>query len=203
MERMNAPTDETLLERFQAGDGAGFELLVRRHSPEVYRFVLRFTQSSVAAEDVVQETFLQLYRSADQFDASRRVKPWLFTIAANKARDYLRRRGRKREVPLDAPIDAEAGAGRRFVDMLAKNAAQDDADAAFEERRHAVRSVVEQMPDRLREVLVLAYFHRFPYRQVAEITGVPLGTVKSRLHAAITHFGRRYREHIRLSGGAP
>jgi len=94
---VEAPTDETLLQEYVEGQTANFELLVRRHTRELFQFVLRFTRSSMAAEDVVQETFLQVHLSAGSFDFSRRFKPWLFTIGANKARDYLRSRIRKRE----------------------------------------------------------------------------------------------------------
>jgi RNA polymerase sigma-70 factor (ECF subfamily) len=185
------PTDESLLAEYLAGKAASFELLVRRHAQELHQFVLRFTRSSQAAEDVVQEAFLQVHTSAGNFDTSKRFKPWLFTIAANKARDYLRAKNRKREVPIDATVDAGQDGSQRFIDLM-----QDDSEApheqmSFEERRRLVKNVVEDMPSRLSEVLVLAYYHRFPYKEIAEIIEVPLGTVKSRLHAAIAEFKTR------------
>ena len=100
---MNIPTDEQLLADYLAGQTDGFELLVRRHSPELFRFLARFTGNAAAAEDVVQEAFLQVHLSAASFDRTRRFKPWLFTIAANKARDLLRSRGRRPEVPRSGP----------------------------------------------------------------------------------------------------
>lgn len=193
---MNAPTDETLIRQHLAGDVAGFELLVRRHSQELFQFVQRFTGDSVAAEDVVQETFLQVHQSAASFDPNRRFKPWLFTIAANKARDYLRRRSRRREVAFDAPVDASEAAGQRFLDLLSADGPLADEDLLLEEKRRLVRSVMEMMPAKLSEVLILAYYHRFPYKEIAEIVGIPLGTVKSRLHGAIVQFGRRYQEAV-------
>lgn len=193
---MDAPTDQKLLQEYLDGKAGSFELLVRRHTRELYQFVLRFTGDSVAAEDVVQETFLQVYSSARTFDPHRRFKPWLFTIAANKARDALRRRSRRHEVPFDANIGDENETGRRFVDLLsAEDTAPDEALLA-DEKRKAVRDVVESMPDNLSEVLILAYYHRFPYKEIGEIVGIPLGTVKSRLHAAVVCFGERYREAV-------
>lgn len=185
------------MQEYLDGKAGSFELLVRRHTRELYQFVLRFTGDSVAAEDVVQETFLQVYSSAQTFDPHRRFKPWLFTIAANKARDALRRRNRRHEVPLDANFGDENETGRRFVDLLsAEDTAPDEALLA-DERRQAVRDVIESMPDNLSEVLILAYYHRFPYKEIGEIVGIPLGTVKSRLHAAVVCFGERYREAVR------
>lgn len=194
---MDAPTDQRLLQEYLDGKAGSFELLVRRHTRELYQFVLRFTGDSVAAEDVVQETFLQVYSSAQTFDPHRRFKPWLFTIAANKARDALRRRNRRHEVPLDANIGDENETGRRFVDLLSAEDTDPDEALLADERRQAVRDVVESMPDNLSEVLILAYYHRFPYKEIGEIVGIPLGTVKSRLHSAVVCFGERYREAVR------
>lgn len=191
---MDAPTDEKLLADYLAGQTGSFELLVRRHAQELHTFVQRFTGDSAAAEDVVQESFLQVHHSADRFDPARHFKPWLFTIAANKARDYLRKRSRRREVPIDAPIGGEDDSARPFVDLLSADQVKPDEDLQMDERRRIVRSVVEEMPANLCEVLILAYFHRFPYKEISEIIGVPLGTVKSRLHAAVVWFGQRYRE---------
>ncbi len=193
---MDAPTDERLLQEYLRGKPGSFELLVRRHSQELHQFVMRFTGDSVAAEDVVQESFLQVHTSADQFDPHRRFKPWLFTIAANKARDYLRRRTRRREVPADAHLDEDGDAGTRFVQLLSKDDESPDVELASEENRRLVRDVLEGMPEKLREVLILAYYHRFPYKDIGEVVGIPLGTVKSRLHAAVVHFGERYREAL-------
>lgn len=194
---VNAPTDETLLQEFLAGNTASFELLVRRHATELYQFVTRFARSAMAAEDIVQDTLVQVYTSAGTFDPKRRFKPWLFTIAANKARDFLRGRNRKREVPLDAHVGENDDSGQRFVDLMNGVDELPGADLEAEEKRRLVRQIVDQMPERLSEVLVLAYYHKFPYRDIADIIGVPLGTVKSRLHAAVAYFGERYQEAVR------
>ena len=190
---MDAPTDERLLADYFAGDHAGFETLVRRYHRELYQFVLRFTNSSAAAEDVVQEAFLQVHLAGRSFDLSRRFKPWLFTIAANKARDWLRARSRRHEVPLDAPIGGGDEGGESFSGLLTDNQTPVHEALHADEKRRAVQRVIRDMPDHLREVLVLGYFHRFPSREMADVLGIPLGTVKSRLHAAVGHFARRYR----------
>ena len=193
---MDAPTDEHLLQAYLDGDAASFELLVRRYAQELYQFSLRFTHDSAAAEDVVQETFLQVHTAAEQFDPARRFKPWLFTIAANKARDYLRRRERRREASFELPVNGIGDAGQRFIELFASEGTPPHEDLALEEKRRLVRSVVETMPARLCETLVLAYYHRFPYKEIAEIVGIPLGTVKSRLHAAVACFAERYRTAV-------
>ena len=193
---MNTPTDEQLLADYVRGQTDRFELLVRRHSPELFRFLVRFTGGAAAAEDIVQETFLQVHLSAATFDRSRRFKPWLFTIAANKARDLLRSRGRRPEVPLDAHVGSEEE-GQRFLDFMADASTPPAGVLEQGEQREFVRSVLAGMPHHLKEVLVLSYYHRFPYKEIAQILGVPLGTVKSRLHAAVGHFAHAYRAATR------
>ncbi len=189
---MGAPTDEQLLQQFIAGDSSAFELIVRRHMRELYQFVVRFTSDSVAAEDVVQDTLIQVHRSAESFDPEKRFKPWLFTIAANKARDFIRRRTRRRELPINAKMTEEDQSSQHFVDLFSAELPEPDSEMMTEEGRKFVRQVVEAMPEKLREILILAYFHRLPYRDIADVVGIPVGTVKSRLHAAVAAFRKGY-----------
>jgi RNA polymerase sigma-70 factor (ECF subfamily) len=190
-ERQERVSDEELLRRHATGDSGGFRALVERYSPELYRFLTRFLGQRAAVEDVVQETFLQVHISAATFDPTRRVKPWLFTIAANKARDLLRSRVRKREVSIENPVgwDEDAGSAVDFLPVESESPV--DAIAESEESAR-VRAVVMELPQHLREVLLLSYFHRFPYKEMADILDIPIGTVKSRLHAAVGRFKQTY-----------
>jgi RNA polymerase sigma-70 factor (ECF subfamily) len=190
---LSTPTDEQLLAEHLAGRPGRFAQLVRRHSDELFRFLARFTGNAATADDLVQEVFLQIYQSAGSFDLSRRFKPWLFTIAANKARDLLRSRRRRPEMPLDAGISGEVSEGQTFLDFLADESLSPLGAVSLDEQRALVRKVLSEMPERLREVLIMSYYHGFAYKEIAEILNIPLGTVKSRLHSAIAHFGRSFR----------
>lgn len=186
-------SDERLLSDFLSGDQAAFASLVERYSTDVFQFVCRFIRNPALAEDVVQETFLQVYQSAGSFDPTRSFRPWLFTIAANKARDQLRSRSRKREVSLTHGSASDDSEESSFLDFMSDDDATPSEAVEQGERRAAVRKVVSHMPDNLREVLILGYFHRFPYKEISEILDVPLGTVKSRLHAAVSWFAEAYK----------
>ncbi len=107
---MSTPSDEQLVQKYRSGDAKAFEELVRRHHDDLIRFLIRLSGNRAVAEDAFQETFLQVHLSADTFDTSRRFKPWLFTIAANKARDAMRRSARRKTLDLSAPI-AGGGSG--------------------------------------------------------------------------------------------
>ena len=184
-------SDEELLRLHRTGQAGAFEALMHRRGPELFRFLVRYLGDRTLADDVFQETFLQVHLAAEGFDTSRRLKPWLFTIAANKARDALRSRSRRNAAALDATIEGD-GDSASFVDLLQANIRRRRKSLENTELRQAVQQVVLEMPSHLRDVLLLSYFHQFSYKDIAEILNVPLGTVKSRLHAAVQHFAHRW-----------
>lgn len=186
-------SDEKLLADHRSGDSKAFPLLVQRYQRELYHFLVRFIGDRAAAEDVFQEAFLQVYQSADQFDIDRRFKPWLFTIAANKARDLLRAQSRRPSSPLQASMSPNDDDSNEFLSLMASDQDTPETPLQQEELRAKVRNVVMSMPANLREILLLSYFHQFPYKHIADILGIPLGTVKSRLHAAVAHFGSKWK----------
>ncbi len=192
-------TDEHLIARYCEGDRGAFTALLKRYRQELFAFLYRFLGSKAAAEDVFQETFLQIHLRAERFETDRQLKPWLFTIAANKARDYLRRNKRHNNVSLDAPTPGSpgsggSGSGATFVDLMQAQTVQPDESLSDQEKRDRVRQVIDNLPQHQREVLVLAYFHQLAYKDMAEALDVPLGTVKSRLHAAVANFAKQWKQ---------
>ena len=190
-------TDEQLLAAHLNGDAAAFAVLVERYKRELFTFLQRFLGDPASADDVFQETFIQVHQSGDTFDATKRFRPWLFTIAANKARDHLRSRARRRTAPLQASMDSTNSEGRQFIDLLESVELGPDAHLEKTETAQRVHAAIALMPDNLREILLLAYFQQFPYRQIAEILELPLGTVKSRLHAAVEAFAQIWKSSNR------
>jgi len=186
-------SDEQLLADYRAGDKASFSELVSRYQRELYHFLVRFLGNRAASEDVFQETFLQVHQSAEQFDPERRFRPWLFTIAANKARDLIRSQARRPTNPLQASISPGDDESGEFIDLMQSAANTPSDPMEREELQRQVQNTVTGMPEHLREILLLSYFHQFPYKQISEILDIPLGTVKSRLHAAVAHFADRWR----------
>jgi len=192
-------SDGELLSRHLQGDPKAFESLIERYKQELYGFLARFTGDRSLADDIFQEAFLQLHVSAATFDTGRRLKPWLFTIAANKARDAMRSRARRQTAPLDAEVPG-SDRDATYADLMPSDVPAPDESAMNLETMSAVQSIVEQMPENLRAVLLLNYFHGLAYKDIAEMLGVPLGTVKSRLHAAVRHFARKWKEAAEQEG---
>jgi RNA polymerase sigma-70 factor (ECF subfamily) len=192
------PSDEDLLQRHLDGDPGAFAQLVERYQLELFHFLIRFTGERVAAEDLFQESFLQVHLSARTFDPERRFKPWLFTIAANKARDFLRRNHRRQTAPLSAPVDEGRADERAFIDLMQADLPLPHENLQQREVQELVRQVVAELPDHLREILLLSYFHSFAYKEIADMLAIPLGTVKSRLHAAVAAFAQQWKERYDL-----
>jgi len=196
--RLSNESDEILFERHRrGGDTGAFAVLIERHQADLLRFLTRLIGEQAGAEDVFQEAFLQAHVASHTFDADRKFRPWLFTIAANKARDYLRKKGRRRTLDLSAPVDAGGGDGDgsagSFIDLMEIDIPQPDAALDREETGRKVQSCLNELSHPLREILLLAYFQRLSYLQISDELGIPLGTVKSRLHSAVAGFAKRWK----------
>lgn len=179
------PTDEELLARFrQHDDAVAFESLVRRYESELFSYLRRYLGNAEMAEDVFQATFLQVHLKKDQFEDGRRFRPWLYTIATNQAIDAQRRNRRHRMVSLDHRTGGEDDVGT-LVEMLSGNDRTADEKMEDEEAREWVRVAVGDLPETLRSALLLVYHQGMKYREAADVLGIPVGTVKSRLHAAL------------------
>ncbi|MCP4834243.1 MAG: sigma-70 family RNA polymerase sigma factor [Phycisphaera sp.] len=186
--RNDPRSDEELLVAYRTGETGAFNALVERYRNDLVQFLQRFLGSRAAADDVFQDAFLQIHLSAESFDASRRFKPWLYTIAANKARDFHRRRRRRAAVSLSAPVGSADGRETTLVDLLDGGDADIDSTLLDEEKQRLVKQVVDDLPVHYREILLLSYFQKLSYNQISDSLQIPLGTVKSRLHSAVAHF---------------
>jgi RNA polymerase sigma-70 factor (ECF subfamily) len=188
-------SDEELLTRFCKGQTEAFGALVRRYERELYGYLRRYLGDASLAEDVFQNTFLQVYVKSGQYEAGRPVRPWLYTIATNQAIDALRRNGRHQILSLDQQreelADGELGS---LVETLENNGPGPIDVAQGKERREKVRASVDRLPEFLRQVLILAYYQGLKYREIADILGIPVGTVKSRLHAALVKLQEAWSE---------
>ena len=159
--------DEALVRAVALGDGRALQELCRRWDRPLDRFLARHTGGR-DVEDLHQETWLRVVRAADRFDANRRFSTWLFQIALNLCRDWLRRR----------PPEA---ADTRDGDAVATGAGSSAAtEAALD-----VRRLLARLPEAQREVVLLRHYLDLGEDEVAEILGCPRGTVKSRLHHAM------------------
>jgi len=185
--------DVELLQRYTAGEEDAFHELVGRYKDSLYFFLRKFLGQRDLVEDVFQETFLQLFVSRDSFDTTLPLRPWLFTIAANKAKDALRKGKRIAAVTLGSMFDSDELSIDDLLNTIACDRRMPCDDIIETETASCVGHVIANMPEKLREILLLAYFERFSYEQMARILSIPIGTVKSRLHAAVKRFAKEWK----------
>lgn len=177
------PSDEQLMERFRDGDARAFEVLVGRHGRAVYQFVLRYVSDGATAEDLVQEVFLRVVRSAPEYERRAKFTTWVYTIARNQCIDALRRRRYRRHPSLDAPMGDEDGP--TLLETVAGDEPGSDRRAADTQFTGALDAALAALPDEQREVFLMREVHNLPFKEIAEITQVPTNTVKSRMRYAL------------------
>ncbi len=173
--------DQADMRRLQAGHDNALDSLMDRHAGVLHGFLSRFIGDEDGANDLAQETFVRVYQNRTSFKTGTRFSPWLFTIAGNLARNHLRARSRRPEVPLEASGDDE---GCGLIDQLPAGGDSPDERLLGVERDSEVRRAVAALPDDLREAVVLCELED---RAVAEAAGLLSTTVKaveSRLYRA-------------------
>ncbi len=177
-------TDAEIIERVQGGQTRHFAELVRRYQDTVYAMALRFLGSPSDAEDAAQETFLKVFRGLDGFKGEAKFSTWLYRITFNLCADSLRKRRRSGHAELgeaeqvaDEPVDVEDG-------LLSS------------EDRRRVRECLDELDERYRSVIVMLYYQKLSYEQIATVLGVPLKTVETRLYRA----RKQLRERLERSG---
>lgn len=168
--------DEQVYARLLGGDATALEPLMARYYRVIFSFCLRQTDNRHLAEDLAQEVFTRLvtYRGV----VPTRFRSWIFTIAANLVRDYFRSAAfqRTRPVPKDEQIE-QIGRGPLLID-----------DGAYRqvEQRQGLSAALARLPPEMRTALILRFYHDLPLEEIAQTTGVPVGTVKSRIFRALS-----------------
>src|SRR5207237_10629051 len=154
-----AATDEELVACFRKGQREAFEVLVRRYERELFGYLRRYLGDSDLADDVFQNTFLQVYTKIGHYEAGRPVRPWLYTIATHQAIDALGRQGRHQAISLDqSREELPNGEVRSLIELLESRGPGPAEQIQGDERRDLVRASVDRLPDFLRQVVVLAYY---------------------------------------------
>jgi RNA polymerase sigma-70 factor (ECF subfamily) len=189
-------SDGELLTLYIEGEEAAFGEIVNRYKNGLYAFLRMFLNRRELVEDVFQETFLQLFNSKESFDPNRPMRPWLFTIAANKAKDALRKWQRKSAIPIGTMTDSEELSFDDVLNSVTSYETMPYEELQKDETALRVRRIISDMPENLREILIFAYFNRFSYKQMAEILSIPIGTVKSRLHTAVGRFAKEWKASV-------
>ena len=169
-------SDDALVRQAQRGDLEAFEALIHRHEGAIISYLHRFMPNRDDTEDLAQEVFIKAYQSLSRFDPTLgQFRSWLFRIAANTSLDELKRRKRvvARNKKVAAQLDGEVvhGAWNPETEL---------------DQVTIIQSALQSIPDAERQVVLLSYYHDISWREIANTLGIPLGTVKSRMHSALS-----------------
>ncbi len=170
--------------RYQQGDRLAFALLVRRHQTPLYNFALRQIRVQAVAEDVVQETFVRVVQKAVEFKHEARFTTWVYTITRNLCIDHMRKRALRKHPSLDQ-ANGEDGDGPTLGEQTADPRASVEREATGTELKERITLAVDKLPDDQREVFLMREVANLPFKEIADITGVPENTVKSRMRYAL------------------
>lgn len=172
--------DNQLAADYLRGDAGALEILIKRHLRPLYGFICRYVRSASDAEDITQEVFVRVWRHLKKFDQGKSFKTWIFSIAKNACVDWLR----KRKTAVLAAFGDEDGEGAA-LDSLADPAPLPDELLQRRDLADALSAVLAGLPPDYRMVVLLYYHEQFNFREISEIIGEPLNTVKSRHRRAL------------------
>jgi RNA polymerase sigma-70 factor (ECF subfamily) len=179
-----APADESLMLAYRSGEVRAFEELARRHRAAVFNFILRLVGDRGRAEDLLQETWLKVIRVAPSYEKKAKFTTWLYTIARNLCVDSMRRERYRKADSLDAAVDSSEDSAPRS-DHVAGDGPSPDRAAHAASLRPKLEKALAALPAEQREVFVLREYGGIAFREIAEVTGVPENTVKSRMRYAL------------------
>jgi len=183
-------SDEHLMLAFKGGDVSAFQRLAERHRGPVFNFLLRLCGHRQVAEDLLQETWIKVIRSASRYEAKAKYTTWLYTIARNVWMDAARKETFRRTESLDAQGE-EGGDERSLGERVVSSDASPDRLAHCAKVRPLILQALEGLPKEQREVFVLREYHGVSFKDIGEITGVSENTVKSRMRYALEALRRK------------
>jgi RNA polymerase sigma-70 factor (ECF subfamily) len=173
-------SDDDLMWLLRKGNMEAFETLARRYEKKLLNFLYRFVNSREQAEDLVQKTLLKVYRNRLKFRNKGKFSTWMYTIAANLARDYLRKYRRYQFISLDEPV----GDNSNIIDFYHEPDEKKMTSLEAKEMSRVVRMAIDQLPDPQRMAILLSHFEHMSYDDIARVLSCSKGTVKSRIFRA-------------------
>jgi RNA polymerase sigma-70 factor, ECF subfamily len=184
-------SDEDLMLAFRAGDASAFQTLVTRHRRPVFHFIARFVGQPARAEDVLQETWLKVIRSAPEYQTKAKFTTWVYTIARNLCVDSARKEKYRKTDSLDEPEVQGEEEGRTLHETVADSRFDPERGAVNLEVRPLILRALQSLPEEQREVFILREYSGIQFKEIAAVTGVSENTVKSRMRYALEGLRRK------------
>jgi RNA polymerase sigma-70 factor, ECF subfamily len=194
--------DETLMLRYQRGDVGAFEILLARHERPVFNFLMRSVGSASIAEDLLQDTFLRVIKGAQSYKQQAKFTTWLYTIARNLCVDRSRRQKHRKAQSLDQPMRDDEGSGT-LLDVVAGDDVGAERQAIGAELQQKLEAAIASLSEEQREIFVLRQVQGIPFKEIAEIVGIPENTAKSRMRYALEKLRLELEEYADMAKALP
>lgn len=177
--QMKKLSDEDLMELFQAGHQTAYDLLFERYKKRIYHFLFRYTHNENDSEDLLQETFLRVYRSRNSYNRIAKFSTWLYTIALNLAKTHYKK---KQKMEMVSFLNDDMHQTFEVSDMIDDH--ELEPDRMYQKRTlvRCIEKALQKISTDFREVLILRDIQGLSYEEISEVTGFPMGTVKSKLN---------------------
>jgi RNA polymerase sigma factor (sigma-70 family) len=172
--------DEVLIKEALAGKEKAFKLLLNKYRESIYHVIFKIVHNQEEARDLLQETFMKAFSSLATYKSNYRFTTWLYKIAANSSIDYLRRK-KIESLSLDRPLETKDGTVEIELPDWTYNP---ETDLVCRQRMVSMNEAIDSLPKKYREVIVYRHQQEKSYEQIAEILGIPVGTVKARIFRA-------------------
>lgn len=179
-----------------------FEILLGRHRKAVFNFILRYVGDKETAEDLLQETFMRVIKGADAYKRQAKFTTWLYTIARNLCVDQTRRRKHRKHASLDAPMGADDDSGT-LLDVVPSGEMASDRKSVNKQLYQRLQGAIGALSEEQREVFLMREFLDMPFKQIADVVGVPENTVKSRMRYALEKLRLDLDEYKDLAKAVP
>jgi RNA polymerase sigma factor (sigma-70 family) len=176
--KLHKMSDEDVMEQLQAGVVQAFDIIVNRYKDRLHNFLFRYTHNHEDCEDLVQETFLRVYRSRHSYERIAKLSTWMYTIALNLAKSMYKKKQRMSLISIHAD---DSDPDSREFEITDTTILQDDALHIKLSVQELEKAMME-LNDDFREAIVLRDIQQLTYEEIAEITGTAMGTVKSRIN---------------------
>lgn len=195
-------SDEDLMVRYQGGEVRAFEILLGRHRKPVFNFILRYVGDKETAEDLLQEAFMRVIKGAEAYKRQAKFTTWLYTIARNLCVDQTRRRKHRKHASLDAPMSSDEDSGT-LLDVVSGNEMASDRKTVNKQLEQRMNQAIQSLVEEQREVFMMREFLDMPFKQIADVVGVPENTVKSRMRYALEKLRLELDEYKDLAKAVP
>jgi RNA polymerase sigma-70 factor, ECF subfamily len=183
------PPDEQLLSRIAVGDAVAFNAIFDRYHRQIYNFISKQVGERESVEDLAQEVFLRVYKSAKNFDATKKFSSWIYKIALNEVKRHWKRSSSRQTFSLNAPFSDDSGDTER-ADFIEDQRMPPEETAHTELFTRDLRTLIDRLPEKQKTVVLLKVYQELTFEEISEICGCPLSTVLSRMRYAVNKLRR-------------